>query len=169
MSWTTPRTWVDGEFVDASLMNAHVREQLEHMVASPLPTNVAYSGGAFTNGTPGGTWTVDSGDLTTFWYYRNANRWRASIRVSTSSIGGTASSQLRISMASFLGGATIYRNSSAPMRRLFDNGTLRPGMVFCRAGTNYIECYRRDIGLWTASTNNTTFTFTVQFVTNVNF
>ena len=28
MTWTTPRTWVDGELVTATIMNAHVRDNL---------------------------------------------------------------------------------------------------------------------------------------------
>lgn len=33
MSWTTPRTWVSGELVTASLMNTHVRDNLNALRA----------------------------------------------------------------------------------------------------------------------------------------
>lgn len=39
MVWTTPRTWVDGEVVDASLLNAQVRDNLETVSPAALATN----------------------------------------------------------------------------------------------------------------------------------
>jgi len=31
MAWTTPRTWADAETVNASIMNAHVRDNLDYL------------------------------------------------------------------------------------------------------------------------------------------
>lgn len=35
MAWTTPRTWVTGELVTASIMNTHVRDNLSHLGTRP--------------------------------------------------------------------------------------------------------------------------------------
>lgn len=47
MGWTTPRTWVTSEVVSATLMNAHVRDNLAYLLAPPAdlaqPTGVAYT------------------------------------------------------------------------------------------------------------------------------
>ena len=43
MAWTTPRTWVTGEFVTASIMNTHVRDNLNY-----LNSTLDYSSGTFT-------------------------------------------------------------------------------------------------------------------------
>ena len=31
MAWTTPRTWVNGETIDASIMNTHIRDNLNYL------------------------------------------------------------------------------------------------------------------------------------------
>lgn len=36
MGWTTPRTWVTSEVVSASVMNAHVRDNLTYLLARPV-------------------------------------------------------------------------------------------------------------------------------------
>lgn len=33
MSWTTPRAWIPGELVDAALLNAHLRDNLDFLYA----------------------------------------------------------------------------------------------------------------------------------------
>lgn len=38
MAWTLPRTWVDGELVNAALLNAQIRDNLNYLLAP----NVAY-------------------------------------------------------------------------------------------------------------------------------
>lgn len=35
-TWTAPRTWADAELVDATIMNAHVRDNLDYLKARPL-------------------------------------------------------------------------------------------------------------------------------------
>lgn len=42
MSWTTPRTWIPGETVTASLMNVHVRDDL-NALKTDTETALAYS------------------------------------------------------------------------------------------------------------------------------
>lgn len=35
MTWTTPRDWATGELVTASMMNTHVRDNLDYLMARP--------------------------------------------------------------------------------------------------------------------------------------
>jgi len=37
MAWTTPRTWVSGELVTASMMNLHVRDNMNYLYANLAP------------------------------------------------------------------------------------------------------------------------------------
>jgi hypothetical protein len=46
MSWTTPRTWVSGETVTASVMNTHVRDQFDYVKSSPSLSTLVLTGGA---------------------------------------------------------------------------------------------------------------------------
>jgi hypothetical protein len=42
MAWTTPRTWIPGEFVTASMMNTHLRDNLSYLFStSKLATYAA--------------------------------------------------------------------------------------------------------------------------------
>jgi hypothetical protein len=34
MAWTTPRTWVDGEVVTATIMNTHVKDEFDYLKAN---------------------------------------------------------------------------------------------------------------------------------------
>jgi microcystin-dependent protein len=61
MAWTTPRTWVAGELVTASLMNTHVRDNLSVLRDSMWPIGSVYT--SVTNTNPAttlgvGTWSA---------------------------------------------------------------------------------------------------------------
>lgn len=45
MGWTTPRTWSPGETVTASLMNTHVRDQLNALEPRPIAVSFGSAGG----------------------------------------------------------------------------------------------------------------------------
>jgi hypothetical protein len=88
MTWTTPKTWVASEFVDASEMNTHVRDNL-----SDLQTRLTGAGTSFTLITAGSA-GITIGNAT------QANSWKllqekfAFFRIhlvlgSTSSVSGT--------------------------------------------------------------------------------
>lgn len=34
MAWTTPRTWVDGEVVTATMLNANVKDNMDYLKAN---------------------------------------------------------------------------------------------------------------------------------------
>lgn len=58
-SWTTPRTWVDGETENATVFNPHVRDNLDYLKARQ-----AESAAAWTAYTPSlGNWIVGNGSL----------------------------------------------------------------------------------------------------------
>jgi hypothetical protein len=60
MSWTTPRTWVTGELVTASLLNTHVRDNLSYIISSSGLLSIAGFGAhaLSTGGTGGNTFAV---------------------------------------------------------------------------------------------------------------
>ncbi len=62
MAWTTPRTWVVGELVTASLMNAHVRDNLNYLLAGRA-NDVAHDTGSSTTTSTSYT-DVDATNLT---------------------------------------------------------------------------------------------------------
>lgn len=153
MAWTTPRTWVSGETVTAALMNAHVRDNL----AAALPggaagTAVTFAAGNFTaNGSM--TWTVASGDQTTFRYVEVGKVMHMWVYLVTTTVGGTPNTQLRVAIPN-------SRTSAATVRGVFagtDNGTDVTGGVWeATSGTAYVTLYKSpSAGNWTASTDNT--------------
>lgn len=48
MTWTTPRTWVTGELVTSTIMNAHVRDNLDALKAPPTEHYEANEGSDYT-------------------------------------------------------------------------------------------------------------------------
>ena len=53
MAWTTPRTWTVGEIVNASIMNTHVRDNLNHLRGALLYDDVRVSTGGWDTGSGG--------------------------------------------------------------------------------------------------------------------
>ena len=43
MAWTTPRTWVDEELIDATIMNTHIRDNLLFL-EERLDNTISYKG-----------------------------------------------------------------------------------------------------------------------------
>ena len=48
MAWTTPRTWVTDELVTASIMNTHVRDNLDALKSPPSASYVLNQGSDYT-------------------------------------------------------------------------------------------------------------------------
>lgn len=59
MAWTTPRTWNPGETVTASLMNTHLRDNLNYLKATAVATETISRGGGVLNTAAGITAAVD--------------------------------------------------------------------------------------------------------------
>jgi len=44
MAWTTPRTWVDEELIDATILNTHIRDNLNYLKDDQLDNTISYKG-----------------------------------------------------------------------------------------------------------------------------
>jgi hypothetical protein len=51
MAWTAPRTWTNNELVDATIMNAHVRDNLSYLL-NPSSFFVSENTGTYTTNSP---------------------------------------------------------------------------------------------------------------------
>jgi len=97
------------------------------------------------------TWTVASGDVVSDNYLLNGKLLTMSFIVDTSSVGGTPSSDLRISLP---GGKTVNAQSTNPIR-IVDNGTASIGYALAIPGNGYVSIRRVDLTNWQLSTDNT--------------
>lgn len=114
-------------------------------------TDVAFSAGNFTANNSM-TWTLASGDQTTFTYVEHGKTMIISVLLVTTTVGGTPSTQLRIAVPN---GRTIQTTCRGVFNGT-DNGTDITGMWEASAGNTYIALYKNpSAGTWTASTNNT--------------
>lgn len=156
MAWSTPRSWVAGEMVTASLMNSYLRDQLNHAVPTVSVTDIAFSAGNFT-GLSGMTWTVASGDVEFQWAYRSGDRTLVAVGVITSTIGGTPSPNLRVAFPGF---SWLRIPFTSRVGRSVDNGTPILAGVSGVLHTNQVGIFTYLGTNWTASTDNTL----VQFV-----
>ena len=69
MAWTTPRTWATGETVTATLMNTHVRDNLNALGGTWTAYTPAIGGTGWSIGTTGSAatgWYLSAGKLTLF-------------------------------------------------------------------------------------------------------
>jgi len=67
MAWTTPRTWVSGETVSATLMNEHLRDNLNYLYSLHTSQRLYTATGSWANVSTGETdllsYTVPAGTL----------------------------------------------------------------------------------------------------------
>ena len=111
MAWTTPRTWVAGETVTASLMNTHVRDNLNAIAAVGIDGWTDYSGSATWTGSTNPTYTVVRAEYaqlgkTVIYQFRmtytsgGTGTWAWSLPVTASAAGNFS-----------VGGGNIYDNN----------------------------------------------------------
>jgi hypothetical protein len=104
------------------------------------------------------TWTVASGDVDNLQYMLVGKTLFVNGRLSTTSVGGTASTQL---IRAIPGGFTSAKTTSFPALG-FDNGTSTSVLVTVTSGGTSLLFNRADLGNWSnASTNNTALYFSV--------
>lgn len=115
-------------------------------------TNVAYSAGNFTaNGTM--TWTVDSGDQLAYSYTVIGKTMYLAFTISTTDIGGTANSELRIAMP---GGYTSSLRTDG-MYVYHDAGAAPVAGVYQTvAGGTYVRLYKPNGVNWTLTSADNT-------------
>ncbi len=134
-----------GTILDQSLFNS-IRDY-----AGVAWTAVTFSAGNFTANNAM-TWTVASGDQTAFNYVEHGKTMHVSAYLVTTSVGGTPSSQLRITLPN---GRTADKTTTGSFAGT-NNGTAFSGVWESVAGTTYIALFLdANSATWAASTNNT--------------
>lgn len=113
---------------------------------------VSFNAGNFT-GSGSMTWTVDSGDQGTNAYSVVGSQVTWTFGFSTTTVGGTPSSELRVTLP---GGFTATGTSTNGTLVYADNGTVGSGLWVVSAGNTYAALYK-DIAAqnWSAATNAT--------------
>jgi hypothetical protein len=113
----------------------------------------AYAAGDFT-ASGSMTWTVDSGDISTYAYKLDGRRLSVLFAIISTSVGGTLSNNLRIKVP---GGFTNTKFVLSVSLNYVDAGSggNTAGFVRITVGGTNIECYKFNVGNWTSATNNT--------------
>lgn len=109
----------------------------------------AYSSGSYTaNGTM--TWTVASGDVTSYRYLRTGTMMRVAFTIETSTIGGSVNTELRIAAPEGVTSA----GTTGTLCLIRNGGTWAEGIVQAISGTTYLTISTLSGGNWTAGTDN---------------
>jgi hypothetical protein len=114
-------------------------------------TTVAFSAGNFTaNGSM--TWTVASGDVTTFQYRIVGKSLLITFYLTGGTVGGSVNNELRIAIP---GGFTVNQSVVVPVRAL-NNGVYGVTLCLAAAGATVLTFYPNiaAAGNWTAGTVN---------------
>lgn len=120
-------------------------------------TDVAYSAGNFTSGT--GTWTVDSGDQTTYRYILLGSKLMLLMVKLDSTTTATTPSELRVAIPASGTAAVI---SGAPFTFSTDGfSTYGTGLAQTAVGAGYIRLFYTNLGVWPNATNLVHATFTM--------
>lgn len=122
------------------------------------PLHVAHTAGNFT-GSASMTWTVDSADQVTYSYVQNGKKLFTTVNISSSSVGGTPSTTLQITLPL---GFVCSRSFLVPSIAV-DNGTLAHSYVNPTAGGTILRVFLFSGGNWTAATNTTNVLATCEF------
>lgn len=121
-------------------------------------TNVAYAAGNFT-GSGAQTWTVESGDQTTFAYTILGKNMTVAFTLITTSVGGTPSINLQITIPA----SKLSARSAYDTVYISDNATRSIAVAEVGAGGSLIYIQKNDASNFTASTNATVVRGTVTF------
>lgn len=114
--------------------------------------DVAHAGGNFT-GNNSMTWTVASGDQVAFQYQQRGNRLDVHIHLETTTIGGTPSTILQITMPFTLANATTVRIGRAAIARN-NGGNIELVQLFTTASSATLGIVRAAAAAWDASADN---------------
>jgi hypothetical protein len=149
-------TGTTGTILDLALFNS-VRDYIGTGWTAP-----SFSAGNFT-ADASMTWTVASGDVTTYAYQEIGKTMFLSAVVATSTVGGTVSIELRVAVPN---GRTIQKTTYGSYAYL-DNGTNGTGVWVASSGATYVAFRKTLSGTnWTLSTDNTYILASVFFEIN---
>lgn len=134
MAWTTPRTWVTGEVVTATEMNAHVRDNLNALRQASLATGTVNSTG-FAACTAS---TIAFDDLsgwvptTSYWTAPYAGRFLIHIAGFWSSATGSGS--MGVQLARYNSSGTLQENFARTDTTLLNGAASAAGVTVCASG-----------------------------------
>jgi hypothetical protein len=111
--------------------------------------NVPYSSGNFTSDT--GSWTVASGDVTTFKYRLSGRTLTVDIELFATTVGGTPQ-YLRVAIP---GGFTLSGDEYSAAGWCVDNGTPKPARLVSDVGVSGVSFDLNNGSFWATSTDNT--------------
>jgi Pectate lyase superfamily protein len=114
-------------------------------------TTPTYNAGDFT-GNGSMSWTVTAGDIETFAYNVRGKVMTVSLNLSSTSVGGSLNSQLRVAIPA--GKIAATRCTSACF--ISDNGARTTGFLNVTGGDSYITVNRTDGANFSASSSSTT-------------
>ena len=113
-------------------------------------TSVSFSAGNFT-GNGSMTWTLASGDQTTFAYNLRGKTMTVAWYLVTTTVGGTPNTALQIAIPA---SKTANRTVLTPFY-YSDNGTPGVGFAQVSASGTVIQLFKPDVSNWSAATNAT--------------
>jgi hypothetical protein len=165
------RTWFntlvddDGSGTTGSIFDVADIDALMDAIDAELPTTwtvVAHSAANFT-GNGAMTWTVASGDQTTYAYAKGGKKTlTVSFWIAGSTVGGTPNTDLQIAIPGGFVAARFMANAC----NVIDNGTAETGYCFVASAGTTIGIRRVNDANWSAATDATSvrgqITFEVQ-------
>jgi len=114
-------------------------------------TSVAYDAGNFSTNNGGTTWTIQSGDQTTFAYTLVGKTMCVNMNLSGFSISGSAATQLRVALPA----SAVSAHDVTLPTKIADNGTAETGGVVIVAGGSQMLFRRQNAAAaWSNSTDN---------------
>jgi hypothetical protein len=115
-------------------------------------TTPAFDAANFT-GNASMTWTVASGDVTTYAYTITGKTMTVAFSIATTTVGGTPDNTLQIKIPA---GKTATKGMQNAAALIIDSGTRTTGRVFVAAAATVIGISRTDDAAYTAAADTTT-------------
>lgn len=125
-------------------------------------TAVTYASGNFTAG-GSQTWTVQSGDQTTYAYTLVGKTMTLTAELLTTSVGGTPNAELRIAIPGGFAASRAFVASGITIRDSGSSATHEPMLIQGAAGVSYLSLYLLGAPNWPATTNTTNVYVNVTF------
>lgn len=98
------------------------------------------------------TWTVGSGDVTTFAYKRIGKTITVAFQLAATTVGGSLNNTLLITIP---GGLSAARTMLTAARYTDNGGTAAMGCVFATGGSSQLSIQKADGSNWSAATDAT--------------
>lgn len=163
-TWPTPSVDDDGSGTTGTVLSDAFFDQIKAYIDDSIAvivgpwTDVPYNAGNF--GASGSmTWTVDAGDVLMNRYLRLGKTVIWSVYLFTTTIGGTASNQLRINLP-IVAATAAKTQFNAAATYIGDGGANVPGIIDTGGGT-YITISKQNLANYTIAANGCHLAFTL--------